>query len=252
MNTLPTIFVAEPDAATCESIRKVAGVLELRCEAYATGQEFLDAFDTHRPGCLVLEIRIPGVNGLQIQQTLVEMGADAADDLSHGLGERFDRGPCDANGSVSLLEKPFHEHDLLSAVQEAIQVDQERRKARSSQEAMDARVSVLSEKECAVLELLTECKSKQAMAEEMGVSIRTIEHHRTQLMRKLKTNSIAGLLRFALTLKHASARLPGKSLLASHDGNGFGNGNGMFEFTPHNGHHAQQPLHGPLRPRSPK
>ena len=252
MNTLPTIFVAEPDAATCESIRKVAGVLELRCEAYATGQEFLDAFDTHRPGCLVLEIRIPGVNGLQIQQTLVEMGATLPMIFLTASASVSIAVHAMRMGAFHFLEKPFHEHDLLSAVQEAIQVDQERRKARSSQEAMDARISVLSEKECAVLELLTECKSKQAMAEEMGVSIRTIEHHRTQLMRKLKTNSIAGLLRFALTLKHASARLPGKSLLASHDGNGFGNGNGMFEFTPHNGHHAPQPLHGPLRRRSPK
>ena len=74
MNTHPTIFVVEPDPAICESVKAIASVLELRCETYAAGQEFLHAFDRRRPGCVVLEIRIPGVNGLQIQQKLAEMG----------------------------------------------------------------------------------------------------------------------------------------------------------------------------------
>ncbi len=76
MSTPPTVFVIEPDTAVRASICSVAGEMDLRCETYSSGQEFLNAFDLQRPGCLVLEIRIPGVNGLHIQQTLADLGAD--------------------------------------------------------------------------------------------------------------------------------------------------------------------------------
>ena len=132
-------------------------------------------------------------------------------------------------GAFHFLEKPFHEHDLWTAIQEAIQVDQERRKAGSLQEALEERIGMLSEKEFAVLELLAECKNKRVMAEELGVSVRTIEHHRTQLMRKLKTNSIAGLLRFALTVKRSSPCFLETALSLNEAGNGFGSG----ELRPH-------------------
>jgi FixJ family two-component response regulator len=222
MNAIPTIFVIESDSAICESVKKIARDLGFRCETYATAQEFYDAFDRHRSGCLVLEICIPGVNGLQIQQELVDMGAmlpmvflTASASVSIAVHAM-------RMGAFHVLEKPFQEYDLWSTIQEAIQVDRERRKAGSLQESIDAGISLLSEKEFAVLELLAECKSKQAMAEELGVSVRTIEHRRTQLMRKLKTNSTAGLLRFALTMQRLGLRFREKVLSMSNHRNGFG------------------------------
>jgi FixJ family two-component response regulator len=250
----PTVFVVEPDPFTCESIKRIAGLLDLRYEAYAVGQEFLDAFDRERPGCLVLEIRIPGVNGLLIQQKLVAMGATlplifltASPSVSIAIHAM-------RMGALHFLEKPFREHDLWSAIQEAVQIDQERRTARSSQESMDTLAGELSEKECLVLGLLADCKSKQAMAEELGVSIRTIEHHRTKLMRKLKTKSIAGLLRFALTLKHSNPEFLEKALPSSPDGSGNGNGfsAGKEAFIPHNGCNAPRGPQGPPRRRNSK
>jgi FixJ family two-component response regulator len=248
MNIKPTIFVAEPDPAICQSVKAVASLLELGCESFSTGQEFLDAFDRCRAGCLVLEIRIPGVNGLQIQQKLAEMGAvlpliflTSAASVSIAVHAM-------RMGAFHFLEKPFHEHDLWSAIQEAIQLDHERRKAATLREAIDERIGMLSEKEIVVLQLLADCKNKQAMAEELGVSVRTVEHHRTQLMRKLKTNSVAGLLHLALAMRQSSARFLEKAILHNQDGNGFGGG--PKEIIPHNGH-AHQP-EGPMwrRPNS--
>ena len=243
MNTLPTIFVVESDRATCESIRKIADVLELRCEVYATGWEFLDAFDPHRPGCMVLEISIPGVNGLEIQQRLVEMGATlpmifltASASVSVAIHAM-------RMGAFHFLEKPPREHDLWLAIHEAIQIDQERRKAKSIQEATDAQIGTLSEKEFVVLGMLADCKSKGAMARELGVSIRAIDCYRTRVMRKLKTDSIAGLMRFALTMKNSSPRLLGKALLPSRHGNGLGVG--VEEVVRGNGQPAQHPPQGP-------
>ena len=250
MITQPTIFVADPDSATCESIKAIASVLELRCETYATGQEFLDAFDRNRPGCLVLEIRIPGGNGLQIQKRLVDVGAVLpmvflTASASVSLAVHAMR-----MGAVHFLEKPFHERDLWSAIQEAVQIDQERRKARSFEAHIDDRLSSLSEKEFAVLKLLADCKSKLAMAKELDVSVRTIEHHRTQLMRKLKTDSVAALLRFALTMKSSSPRFLEDALLVDADGNGLGIG--AEAVLPHDGFHARQLSLGPMRPRNSK
>ena len=153
-------------------------------------------------------------------------------------------------GALHFLEKPFHEHDLWSAIQEAIHIDGERRRTKSVQETIDAGVSILTEKELAVLELLADCKNKQAMASDLGVSVRTIEHHRTQLMRKLKTNSIAGLLRFALNMRRSAANVLEKSHPSGQNGNGFGTG--MEEFVPHNGYHAQRSAEVPLRRRNSK
>jgi FixJ family two-component response regulator len=244
MDNLPTIFVADPDPAMCESIKKIAGVLELRCESYATGQEFLDSFDGQRPGCLVLEIRIPGVNGLQIQEKLGDMGATLPVIFLTACASVSIAVHAMRMGALHFLEKPFNEHRLWSTIQEAIQIDKERREAISLQATLDAGVSSLTEKELAVLAMLADCKSKRAMAAELGISVRTIEYHRTQLMRKLKIRSTAGLLRFALTMKCSSSRFLGKSLLSSLDGNGLALAQKISSLIPHAGHAAQS-LHAP-------
>ena len=196
----------------------------------------------------MLEIRIPVVNGLQIQQRLADMGATLPIIFLTASASVSIAVHAMRMGAFHFFEKPFHEHDLWSAIQEAIQLDQERRKTRSLQEALEERINILSEKEFAVLELLADCKNKRTMAEELGVSVRTIEHHRTQLMRKLKTNSIAGLLRFALTAKRSNARLLEKALSLNQDG--FGSEGD--ELAPHNGFHAPQPPKGPVRRRNSK
>jgi DNA-binding CsgD family transcriptional regulator len=153
-------------------------------------------------------------------------------------------------GAFHFLEKPFHEHDLWSAIQEAIQFDRENRKAAALQDTIDARISMLSEKEIAVLELLATCKNKHVMAEELGVSIRTIEHYRTQLMRKLKINSVVGLLHIALTAKRSSPHFLRDAVLLGHDGNGAGDV--PKQFIGHNGYHALQQPQNPVRRRNSK
>jgi two-component system, LuxR family, response regulator FixJ len=220
MSSPPTVFVIDPDRAVSASIAAVAAKMELRSESYVNGEEFLAGFDRHRPGCVVLEIRVPGSNGLQVQQRLADVHATQpliflTTAASVSIAVHAMRA-----GALHFLEKPFHEHDLWTSIQEAIQVDQRRRQTSSSHEEIQSKLKVLSEKEFAVLELLAECKSKGAMAQDLGVSVRTIEHHRTQLMRKLRINSIPGLLHFALSAKPPSAWLSEKALFSHRSGNG--------------------------------
>ena len=142
-----------------------------------------------RPGCLVLEIRIPGGNGLQIQKQLKDMGAALPIVFLTASRERLNRRPCDAHGGLALPGKAVARARSVGGHPGGDPIDRQRRKAKSIEEQVVERLRTLSEKELAVLKLLADCKSKTAMAQELEVSVRTIEYHRTQLMRKLKTNS---------------------------------------------------------------
>jgi len=195
--------------------------MDTRCEIYSDGRAFLDVFDKNRTGCLILEIQIPGVNGLQIQQKLNEAHATLpliflTTTASVSIAIHAMR-----LGAIHFLEKPFHSIDLWKTIQEAIEIDRQRRQTKLLHEGIRTRLEMLSEKEIAVMELIADCKTKGVIAKELGISVRTVEHHRTQLMRKLKANSIAGLLRFALTARHIGFSSKTRPRLSSHDGNGF-------------------------------
>ena len=99
-------------------------MMSLDCEEYVSGHEFLDTFDSSRPGCIVMEVRVPGINGLQIQQRLVEQGVTLPVLFLSEGPKCFHRRAHDAHGALHFLEKPFRENDLWTAIQEAIQVDQ--------------------------------------------------------------------------------------------------------------------------------
>jgi two-component system, LuxR family, response regulator FixJ len=250
MSSPPTVFVIDPDREVSASIAAVAAKMDLRSEVHANGEEFLAAFDRNQPGCVICEIRVPGANGLQIQQRLTEIHATQpviflTTAASVSIAVHAMRA-----GALHFLEKPFHEHDAWSAIQEAIQLDQRLRQTSSRHEEIQTKLKALSEKEFAVLELLAECKSKGAMAEDLGVSVRTIEHHRTQLMRKLRINSIPGLLHFALSAKPSTGCFNEKIPAPNHAGNGFAAHGVDFHFR--NGNQNHRRLEAPAQRRSAK
>jgi two-component system, LuxR family, response regulator FixJ len=204
MNRQPTVFLVDPDGPTRDAIANLAGLMNLHCEAFVSGEEFFAAFDPARPCCVVMEIKVPGMNGLQIQKRLRESGiAMPIIFISSGPSVSIAVHAMRA-GALHFLEKPVRENDLWNAIQEALQLDEQRRKARLLRKDADQRAGMLTEKEQAVLEMIADGLAKQAIAGELGVSVRTVEHHRTQLMRKLQTNSMAGLMQFALARKHGN------------------------------------------------
>jgi two-component system, LuxR family, response regulator FixJ len=202
MFTQPTVFVIEPDPGVRDAIGAVASILELRCETYTNGAEFLSTFDFNRPGCLVLEVLIPGMQGLLLQETLLRNSAVLpliflTSTASVSIAVHAMRA-----GALHFLEKPLREHDLWSAIQEAIEVDRKRREAKAVRDNIESHLSLLTEKEIAVLRLLAVGRSKRATAAGLDVSVRTVEYHYTNLMRKLKINSTTKLLSFALDAEH--------------------------------------------------
>jgi len=194
----PTVFVVDSDPAACKAVRDLVNTMNLPCEVYSSGQDFLDAYDSSRPGCLVMELRVPGVSGLEIQRRLKSEGIllpviflTAHADLSIAVEAM-------RSGAIHFLEKPFRTLELWGAIQEAIELDQQRRQAVASHAQLNRRLATLNSKERSVLEMLAEGKSSKEIAAVMETSVRTVEGHRARLMQKLGVSSLSELIAIAI------------------------------------------------------
>ena len=151
MTSFPIVYVVDSDEAIRQSVGNLAGIMNLRCKPFATGDEFLEGLDLACPGCLVTEIRVPGISGLQIQQALIQRGATLpviflSNHASVAIAVHAMRA-----GAVQFFEKPCREDDLWRAIDEAIEFDQQQRQRRVHQEEVERYLATLSEKEQFVL-----------------------------------------------------------------------------------------------------
>jgi FixJ family two-component response regulator len=218
----PVVFVVDDDLTACTTVRAVAGILNLRCEVFASGQEFLSRFDRCQSGCLITELKVPGIGGLQIQQRLAAERATipiifVSAHASLPIAVRALRA-----GAFHFLEKPLHEQELWDAIQDAMATDQEHRAAARRAEEMAVRLATLTVKEELVLQMIADGNSNREMAKQMDVSVRTIEVRRAALMKKLALRSAEEMLRFAL-------------MACSHHANGSSNGSGRSMYYPVSG-----------------
>lgn len=197
-NGRPTIHVIDPDPQVRDSVRDLTSSLNLRSSTYATGREFFASHADSEPGCVVLEVRIPDMSGLQIQRRMSANGStlplvflSAQADVS--LAVELMRA-----GAVHYLLKPMRPLDVINAIQEALAIDQSRREATRRQQEIAESVAVLSAKERHVLRLIAQGLSNDAIGSELGIAIRTVELRRARLMKKLGVRSTIGLVHFAL------------------------------------------------------
>jgi len=199
MNNKPTVFVLDADAAVRHAVSSLAQTMNLHCETFASGREFLESHHPARPGCLVMEIRIPDVNGVQIQERLSLEGSTLpiiflTDQATVSIAVRAMR-----SGALHVIEKPFREHELWDVIQEAVELDRERRLLIRERQKVEDRVARLDAKDRALLTMIAEGRSKEAMAAELGVCVRTVELRRNQLAKKLDLKTPVELLHFALS-----------------------------------------------------
>jgi two-component system response regulator FixJ len=172
--------------------------MNLRCEAFASGQAFFKRFVPSQHGCLILEVRIPDINGLEIQSRLAASGAVIplvflVEQGSISLAVRAMRA-----GAVHFLEKPSREHELWDAIEEALFLDRQRRVARLHQKRIKAQTDRLTEREHRVLERFAKGMPKKQIAAELGICARTVEIRFREIMKKLSISSRTELMRFAL------------------------------------------------------
>jgi FixJ family two-component response regulator len=196
-----TVFVVddEPDvrAALSMLIRSVG----LKPEIYENPQAFLDAYDPQRPGCLVLDMRMPGMSGLDLQEKLASMGQHPPIIMISGHGEIPNAVQAVQSGAVDFLQKPVSDQLLLDRIQQALRLDTENRKEFSERQELEQRFATLTTREREVLQGVMAGKLNKTIADELSVSTRTVEIHRAHLMEKMQASSLSVLLGMSNRIK---------------------------------------------------
>jgi len=171
--------------------------------ALASAREFLDAFDPEQPGCLVLDIRMPGMSGIELQQQLNLKGAILPVIFITGHGDVPMAVEAMQHGAFDFLQKPFRDQDLIDRIQKALARDRETRSSLHQHSQIRERLESLTPREKDVLKLLTEGKQNKVMAGDLGLSQRTVEIHRAHVMEKMGASSVAQLVRMVLDVKES-------------------------------------------------
>jgi len=191
----PTVFIVDDDRGVRNSIRELLLSVGLAVETFESAQSFLDAFDTARPGCLVLDVRMAHMGGLALEAKLADMGADIPIVFISGHGDISMAVNAIKRGAVDFVPKPYQEQHLLDAVNEALQRDARRRAPAIDDGGLAERLQVLTPREREVLDLAVKGHSSKVIAGELGISHRTVELHRSHLLEKLGVTSVSELLR---------------------------------------------------------
>jgi FixJ family two-component response regulator len=194
-----TVFIIDDDPAVRQALTVLVRSMHLHVEAYESAQHFLDAFDAMRPGCLLLDVRMPGVSGLELLEQLGRDDVHMPAIVMSAYGDVPMVVRAMKAGALNFLEKPCRDQQLWEAIQEGLKWDAAHRQLIVLRSKMLRRLQRLTPGEHDVLRLLIEGKSNKIIATELNLSVRTIEVRRAKLMKKMKAESLAELIRLTLT-----------------------------------------------------
>jgi len=198
MESQATIFVVDDDEAVRDALSLLMKSAGLPVETYSSAQAFLDAYDPLRPGCLVLDIRMPGMSGTELQEQLREQQIHIPIIIITGHGDVPTAVDAVQKGAVDFIQKPFDDHVLLGRIRCAIAQDAQWRREQAKRAEVEALLAKLTPREREVMDLLVAGQSNKEIALELGLSRKTVDIHRAHVMMKLRIGSLAELLRIGL------------------------------------------------------
>lgn len=204
MNRNASVFIVDDDDAVRSSLRLLLKSVGLPAIAYASATDFLSAWQPEQPGCLVLDVRMPGMSGLELQHELNRRGAIIPVIFITGHADIPMAVEAIQHGAFDFLQKPFRDQDLIDRVQHALTTDAQQRRELAKREVIRERFDSLTPREREVLTLVTRGKANKVMAGDLGVSQRTVEIHRARVMEKMGAASLAQLVRMMLDLEAQS------------------------------------------------
>jgi two-component system, LuxR family, response regulator FixJ len=195
----PTVFIVDDDPAIRFAMQALMDSVHIPHEIYDSGDAFLETVGEGRPGCLVLDIRMPGLGGLELQEELLKRGSTLPIIFITGHGDVPMAVEAMQKGAVDFIQKPFRDQDLLDRIREAVKTDQERRQAQQLHAEVADRLARLTHREREVFDLVVTGKPNKVIAYELGVSQRTVEIHRARVMEKMQARSLADLVKMHMT-----------------------------------------------------
>ena len=191
------IFVVDDDASMREALQRLLRSVGLQVTTFASAREFLDHRGADAPGCLVLDVRLPGLSGLDLQRELAAAQLDLPIIFITGYGDIPMTVQAMKAGAVEFLTKPFRDQDLLDAIQQALERDRVARAQRTEMAELRERFDALTPRERDVFGLVVTGLQNKQVAAALGTSAITIKRHRAQVMHKMRVTSLAELVRIA-------------------------------------------------------
>jgi FixJ family two-component response regulator len=198
MDNSQKVFVVDDDEGVRDGLSLLLTTVGLPCELFESACDFLDAYDEQKSGCLVLDIRMPRMTGLDLQAKLIAMDSRLPIIFITGHGDIPMAVEAMRRGAVDFIRKPFREHDLLERINEALAVDDTVRKQATDRKAIEEKLAALSEREREVFERVADGEMNKVIAANLGISERTVEVHRGQVMKKLGVKTLAQLVRIKI------------------------------------------------------
>ncbi len=192
-----TVFIVDDDESVRTALARLMRSAGLHAETFASAQEFLEREHTDGPGCMVLDLSMPGSTGLDLQQDMTAADINLPIVFLTGHGNVPSSVKALKSGAVDFLEKPVDEDRLLSAIQDAVEQDIRTRRDRDKLSEVRGRVARLTRRELQVFRLVVQGKLNKQVAGELGMSEKTVKVHRARVMQKMEADSLAELVRLA-------------------------------------------------------
>ncbi|MFT5032426.1 MAG: two-component system response regulator FixJ [Bermanella sp.] len=200
----PTVFIVEDDEAVRDSLRLMLESLGHAVASYGRADEFLEAYDPELPGCIVLDIRMPGMNGMELQRKLNAMTSILPIIFVTGHGDVPMAVEAMQQGAVDFVQKPYREQKLLDKIQTAVAQDAENRQELKEVQLIEGRYGDLTPREREVMVMMVDGKANKVIAIDLDISQRTVEIHRARVMEKMKARSLAQLVRMSMAMKQGN------------------------------------------------
>ncbi len=199
-----TVFIVDDDEGVRDSLSMLVDANGFRVETYGSAQGFLDQYQPERPGCLILDMRLPDLGGLDLLERLAGMGAALPVIILTGHGDVPAAVHAMKVGAMDFIEKPFDSRYLLGRIEQAVDRDRQSRSQSADHAKLAARLAQLTPREREIMELIVSGKANKVIAIELDISERTVELHRSRMMKKLQVRSLAELIRVSAVHRNSA------------------------------------------------
>lgn len=204
MSTKATVFVVDDDQAMRNSLKWLIESVGMSVEVFGSADEFIRSYYPGRAGCLLLDVRMPGMSGLELQEYFVEQQIRIPVIIITGHGDVPMAVRAMKVGAVDFIEKPFNDELLLDSIRNALIIDVEQRSLQAERSEIAARLAELTPREHQVMEMVTDGRANKEIALALGVSAKTVEAHRARVMEKMQASSLADLVKMAIAANISS------------------------------------------------